>query len=598
MKINPKKCSFGVEEGPLLGHLITKQGIRANPSKVKAITDIEQPKMLKDIQSLNGKLADLSQFLSKGAKRSLPFFKVLKSCTNKKNIHQTQEVAAAVQEIKKFVETLPTLTAPIHGEVLMMYLEASTESINAALFSRREKDRDDSNKEMPKDFLIKAPPEDNRKKVERKTDTKLEETKISCEWKLYTDGASSSDGSCVVKGIYAAKQLAIREYLQRTKEALRRRSIKEKEVLQVKTKEEESWMIPIHEYLLSSLLPKDPKESRKIRIKAPWYKLIKSSLYKKSFYTPCLCCIATPKTNDVIKEIHDRSCGFNTKPRSMVVRITKQGYYWPSMQRDVSRIIQDCEKCKEQFVVKKRAKIGAIIARNSLPFSHWGVNIIRPLSTAPGGLKFLAVAIVYSTKWIEAKPLTTDDKHFKEGIFADLCKGLKITQSFSPITEHMEIMSRIEKQLAQSQQGWVDDLSQVLWVHRTLPRNNQEETPFSLTYGSEAIIPTVESIVAKDGRGRTKEVTKRKESKEVASIEKAYYQNELRRYHSKRNSPSNYKVGDFVLLLQNNTENPQVWQGPHMIREVHEGELYKIIDASDHSLIQTAKGTNLHKFYM
>nr|GEV97397.1 hypothetical protein [Tanacetum cinerariifolium] len=38
---------------------------------------------------------------------------------------------------------------------------------------------------------------------------------------------------------------------------------------------------------------------------------------------------------------------------------------------------------------------------------------------------------------------------------------------------------------------------------------------------------------------------------------------------------------------------PQVWQGPHMIREVHEGELYKIIDASDHSLIQTAKGTNL-----
>ncbi|GJW38917.1 hypothetical protein Tco_0064762 [Tanacetum coccineum] len=185
MKINPKKCSFGIEEGPLLGYLITKQGIRANPSKVKAITDIEQPKMLKDIQSLNGKLADLSQFLSKGAKRSLPFFKVLKSCTNKKNIQRTQKAAAAVQEMKKFVETLPTLTAPINEEVLMMYLEASTESINAALFSRREKDRDDSNKEMPKDFLIEAPPEDNRKKVERKTDTKLEETKLRVKLKQF-----------------------------------------------------------------------------------------------------------------------------------------------------------------------------------------------------------------------------------------------------------------------------------------------------------------------------------------------------------------------------------------------------------------------------
>ncbi|GJZ81333.1 reverse transcriptase domain-containing protein [Tanacetum coccineum] len=70
----------------------------------------------------------------------------------------------------------------------------------------------------------------------------------------------------------------------------------------------------------------------------------------------------------------------------MVVRITKQGYSWPSMHRDVSRIIQDCEKCKEQSTVKKRAEIRAIAAGNAWPFSHWGVNILGPLSTAPGGL--------------------------------------------------------------------------------------------------------------------------------------------------------------------------------------------------------------------
>ncbi|GJW25031.1 hypothetical protein Tco_0038842 [Tanacetum coccineum] len=71
----------------------------------------------------------------------------------------------------------------------------------------------------------------------------------------------------------------------------------------------------------------------------------------------------------------------------------------------------------------------------------------------------------------------------------------------------------------------MDDLPQVLWIHKILPRNNQKEKPFSLTYSSEAIIPTVENNVAKDDMGRT---AKRKESKEVASIEEAYYQNELR----------------------------------------------------------------------
>ncbi|GKF84067.1 hypothetical protein Tco_0248965 [Tanacetum coccineum] len=86
------------------------------------------------------------------------------------------------------------------------------------------------------------------------------------------------------------------------------------------------------------------------------------------------------------------------------------------------------------------------------------------------------------------------------------------------------------------------------------------ETPFSLTYGSEAIILIAKNIVAKGNRGRTKEVTKRKENKEVASIEEAHNQNKLRKYHNKRSNHSTYKIGDFILLLQNDAGNPQVWQ--------------------------------------
>ncbi|GJS14619.1 reverse transcriptase domain-containing protein [Tanacetum coccineum] len=51
-------------------------------------------------------------------------------------------------------------------------------------------------------------------------------------------------------------------------------SIEEKEVLKVDTQERKSWMDPIHEYLLSGLLPEDTREARKIRIQAPQYKLI------------------------------------------------------------------------------------------------------------------------------------------------------------------------------------------------------------------------------------------------------------------------------------------------------------------------------------
>ncbi|GJX49236.1 hypothetical protein Tco_0276081 [Tanacetum coccineum] len=85
MKLNPRKYSFGVEEGPFLGHLITKQGIKANPSKVKEIFDLRSPKTVKEIQSLNKKLAALSRFLLKRADNALPFLKILKKLHEQKD---------------------------------------------------------------------------------------------------------------------------------------------------------------------------------------------------------------------------------------------------------------------------------------------------------------------------------------------------------------------------------------------------------------------------------------------------------------------------------------------------------------------------------
>ncbi|GKB22334.1 reverse transcriptase domain-containing protein [Tanacetum coccineum] len=590
-------------------------GIRANPSKVKAITDVEQLKTLKDVQSLNGKIAALSRFLSKGAKRSLLFFKVLKGCTDKKNIRWTQEAEASLQEMKKFVEILTTLTVPVQGDVLMMYLTDSTESISAALFAKREEEQQggyEGGDETPKDFLIEVPLEDNKKEAEEKADTNPTKTKLSCEWKLFTDGAASFDGFSAglmlvdpegkeytyalrfgfettnnkaeyeallvglrisqemeitslaifvdsqllvnqIKGTYVAKQPTTREYLQKTKESLKdfesytiehirrnqnkkadalsklasmtfehltkevlvevlpKRSIEEKEILQVKTKEGESWMAPIHEYLVSGLLPKDPKESRKIRVKAPQYKTTING-------------------------------GQNYEARILLVVNASRRYKGTSRLREMQGAIRDKESSRKQRDNSRNRRtlheMGG--SKTSDPYKRKACrNIVWEYVVCRFGV----------LRTISSK----DKKYFREGIFADLYKVLKVTQSFSPITNHMEITNHIEKQLARSQQGWVDDLAQVLCVHRTLPRNSQKETPFSLTYGSEAIIPISKSDVAKDDRGRIKEVDKRRGSKEIASIKEAYYRSKLRRHHNKRSSHSIYKIRDFVLLSQNNT---------------------------------------------
>ncbi|GJR55545.1 reverse transcriptase domain-containing protein [Tanacetum coccineum] len=80
MKLNPKKCTFGAEEGMFLGHVVNLKGIKACPEEAEAVIKLQSPRTLKEVQSLNGKLASLNRFLSKSVERSLPFLKTLKNC--------------------------------------------------------------------------------------------------------------------------------------------------------------------------------------------------------------------------------------------------------------------------------------------------------------------------------------------------------------------------------------------------------------------------------------------------------------------------------------------------------------------------------------
>ncbi|GKD08685.1 reverse transcriptase domain-containing protein [Tanacetum coccineum] len=278
MKLNPKKCSFGVEEGLFLGHLITKQGIKANPLKVKAVTNLDPPRTLKDIQSLNGKLAALSRFLSKGAERSLAFFKgPIRSRTQ---LSCLGEACTGIGSRSK--KTLKILSGP-HDNV---------------------------------DILVEIPFEDNKKKEKSK-----EAPDSNSKWRLYTDGASNLDRSgaglmlidpegkeytyalrfefettnneaeyeALLAGLQIAQEMEIAKMA-----IFLDFQLLEKDVLKVDMQERKSWMDPIHEYLLRGLFPEDRKEARRIRIQAPQYKLIQGNLYKRSFFTSWLRCMAPP----------------------------------------------------------------------------------------------------------------------------------------------------------------------------------------------------------------------------------------------------------------------------------------------------------------
>ena len=155
-----------------------------------------------------------------------------------------------------------------------------------------------------------------------------------------------------------------------------------------------------------------------------------------------------------------------------------------------------------------------------------GVDILGPFPIAPGQVKFLAVAVDYFTKWIEAEPLariTANNliKFFKKSIlsrfdipevmvsdngtqftdkkFRELMKDLGIKHHFTSV-EHPQtngqaeatnkvLLRGLKRRLDSAKGNWVDELPQVLWAYRTTPHSSTKESPFRLTYGTEAVIP-------------------------------------------------------------------------------------------------------------
>jgi hypothetical protein len=83
----------------------------------------------------------------------------------------------------------------------------------------------------------------------------------------------------------------------------------------------------------------------------------------------------------------------------------RHGFYCPTAKDDAMEIITKYRDC--QFFQKQITKHANLLRPIDLswPFAIWGIDIVGALPRAPGGFKFLLVAIDTFTKWMEVMPI-------------------------------------------------------------------------------------------------------------------------------------------------------------------------------------------------
>nr|GEU72750.1 reverse transcriptase domain-containing protein [Tanacetum cinerariifolium] len=230
------------------------------------------------------------------------------------------------------------------------------------------------------------------------------------------------------------------------------------------------------------------------------------------------------------------------------------------------------------------------------PFYKWGIDIAGPFLEGPGKIKFLIVAMDYFTKWIAVKAVTTitdrqvkkfvwdnivcrfgipgeiisdNGKQFSDNPFKDWCDKLNITQRFASVKHPQS-------------NGLVEELPHVLWAHRTMFKSSHGDTPFSLTYGTEAVIPTEigmptyrtasVDVVNNDEELRLN-LDLLEERQERAAICEAKAKSKMMKYYNARVRGIAFKPGDFV--YRSNDASHAVaggklgpkWEGPYEVTE-------------------------------
>ena len=97
ISLNPKKSLFGLEEGKLLGHIISKDGIRIDPDRIQAILQVPHPRNIKELQAFLGKINFLRRFIPNLAE----LFRLLNNMLKKDSkVKWTLEAKQAFEGIK------------------------------------------------------------------------------------------------------------------------------------------------------------------------------------------------------------------------------------------------------------------------------------------------------------------------------------------------------------------------------------------------------------------------------------------------------------------------------------------------------------------
>ncbi|KAK3035414.1 hypothetical protein RJ639_032942 [Escallonia herrerae] len=175
------------------------------------------------------------------------------------------------------------------------------------------------------------------------------------------------------------------------------------------------------------------------------------------------------------------------------------------------------------------------------------------------------------------------------------------------------LLQGIKKKLDGAKGLWVDELHKIIWAYNTTTRAPTGETPFSLSFGTEALIPievglpslrltTYDPVQNEEALPAILDLLD--EQREQAAIRLAAYQHRVSKFYDQRVHPRIFRVGDLVLrritasaprdTIGKLTSN---WEGPYKVVKLGGPGAYHLETMDGKEIPRTWNATNLRRYY-
>lgn len=310
----------------------------------------------------------------------------------------------------------------------------------------------------------------------------------------------------------------------------------------------------------------------------------------------------------ILIENHDNS---QHQGENKTIERIKSKHYWKNLETDVTNYIKHCDICQRNKLTRIRPKEEAVITDTpSEPNDKIALDIIGPLNLTKQGNQFILSIQDCLTKYLLLVPLadqkaesiinslinhyiyifsspkhilTDQGQNFVCKLMETFEKAFKIklikTTSFHPQSNgslertHGTIKDLLRTNIDENKNEWDEHLNYITMAYNTSVHTGTGYTPFELTFGREANMPSAISLTPKLTQNELFKLWKNRHQEYLQNAKRIIQKNKERYKRDqdrKIRLKGIYNIGDLVLLHNDHKEHKldKEWLGPYKILEV------------------------------